>query len=166
MKKITETKVALRFINTVKAINLDLDGLESELLDLHSKRRVHKLNVSVGPEKIRDAVGREIAYRSRVVSILWEVDAILRNVKAMMDATVLRLVTVKDYHVLMKHLTTKTDRQLHIRNELKRICPDIEKMERVVDLASYVLEDIDQASWGLKTIIESYRLESKTAPLT
>lgn len=148
----------------LKDSELDLDALTKELSNMHASRAVRALNtkkmLASSQVTLLDVQIQEIGFRSRAVAIKMAVlgemltrDEIVSKVR--------KYILTTYAEDLKESFKTLTAQKSYIEVLLEPYTKLSTHMSHVLKLADLVIEDLDQASWGLKNIKETLELGNK-----
>lgn len=133
--------------------------LHAEIKRIHMVRKTRQLNrkskTFVGD--ITESLIDDQAHRSRLTEILMECVKIIRNLENTLESIEGHLLL--EYSELLSEIRTKSERESFIHhNILKEYFKHIEKVERIKQVAEFVIVDIDKAGYMLKNLIEAVKL--------
>ncbi len=159
--EIWKTKPIKKFRNVAKKIRLNTESLYAELQALHEGRLVRKLGANkLTVMKLRKVITQEQSYRSRVLAIWMQTKRPLDQLQALEDNICLWIVTNSQYADLLP-VTTKTDRYAYLREGLREQYPILTELVEIVDVADYILEDIDKAAWNIKLLVSTFEVATR-----
>ena len=155
-----ETQAAKEYVEHAVSADLDARALKKETLGLHERRLVGTLeNKKMSPKSLRKALAREQATRSRVLSIFMDCRAAANALKAMRDATTMRLA---GQNPGLFPSSTKTDQKAYAAYVFGKATGGVlEDIEEARDTAEFVLQDIDKAAWNLKALLSTFELATR-----
>ena len=132
-------------------------SLVEEMETLHKGRKSRHLFLRPPSiEKTLDAAMQDSAYRSRCVEIVVIVSKTQRMLTSSVDS--ISNIIVAKYSHLMKELRTKGERDAAIASLLQPAYDKLAEIESIIEIAQYVIEDIDKTAWSYKTTVEGLKL--------
>ncbi len=158
MRKDPKYKRLKETFSTHETFRLPLDDLMLELTGLHRSRKVRILNPT-DPEfvaKVVESVLNDQAIRSRTTEIL------IRCVRA--HALLSHSVEGLKYHLLttyadsLKTYRTKDERAQIVNSTLRTFEKFLSDVLTLKESAQLVVNDIDKASWSLKSVLSALEL--------
>lgn len=132
----------------------------SEIQSMHITRKVSRLssedilkNVSV----LIDAATQNQSVRSRVVEIKMMCTRASTNIKYRIESLT-NYLQVKYIKELKNVSGTQAERKAFVQEVFQFTTPGITKLQVLQDFCDLVLNDIDQASWCIKSIIDCVKI--------
>jgi len=149
------------FLNQANKVQIDGKKYQNEINSMHRKRKARSmLDKNISPKTLRNVIAQEIAYRSRIVSIMLECKQVHSWLSKLRQSTIIRVINDEDYCKGMP-VTTKTDRKDYLSFVLDKKTTLIYDLNNTVETANYVIEDIDKSAWGLKQIAQTFELSTR-----
>lgn len=135
--------------------HVNFDNFISELESMHSSRKSRTLYATkeYSVKKLIECVVQDAAYRSRCVEIMMLVNKEFRKINLATD--LLRPYILARYKKEISALyTTKIDRETFVKAMLSDSAELLSDFEKILEIAKFVIEDIDKFGWSVKHIIE------------
>lgn len=140
--------------------SLDTDKYLQELQSLHITRKVKLLNSEDILKNISiliDALAQNQAVRCRVVEIKMDCVRISTKLKFKKDSLI-NFIQVKYRNELKNLKGTQSDRNAYLQSIFDFININTSRLQVLQDFCDILLNDIDQASWCLKSIIDCVKV--------
>jgi len=153
-KNLPDTRALVKEIESTHAARLDRSLTASELLQSASRHLV-EVSLSNGSR------------RSRLVEIKLHVFRWSSILEAAFEETADHLKD--EYKGLLKEMRTAAERDGAIRRVLAPVLKVTKRLEAVIESADMAIDDIDQAAWRVKAVIEALNLvkqENDSGPRT
>lgn len=140
--------------------DLNTDKLIKEIQQAHIVRNVRLLrseDISENINIVIDAVAQNQSIRSRIVEIKMDCTRVCIKLKFKKESLINYLYA--KYREELKSLKgTQADRNAFIQELFSFITPSLTRLQVLQDFCDLVLNDIDQASWALKSIIDCLKI--------
>lgn len=169
----TSFKTAIKddsHLSSVEAIleTISLAEMEryiAELEDMHRSRSVRTLNTKMLSSgkiqtKLTEAIIQNTALRSRVVEIKMRCFKIAKTLED--HAFNLKTYLKVEYGALLNtEFKTVADKNTAVEFPLENLRRYSQKLQMIISLADMVVNDIDQSSWAIKSIIDVLNINVK-----
>lgn len=145
----------LRFTAIIKSASPpEFIGYPEELMQLHRTRGVRVLGLRAMPtgKKIADAALRDQAVRSRCVEISMSVIHQRNFLVSSIETISAYLIANFDLSSIARSVT---DRKAVVSSLVSDAQKKIDDMNSTIELANLVINDVDKASWALKSTVEA-----------
>lgn len=139
-------------LNTEKFIN--------EIQSMHITRKVSKLNsedILKNVSTLIDALTQNQGVRSRVVEIKMMCTRVSTNIKFRIESLT-NYIQVKYMKELKTMSGTQAERKAFVQETFQFTNPTLSRLQVLADFCDIVINDIDQASWCLKSIIDCVKI--------
>lgn len=153
-----------RSLRRLKSTQLDLDALQTELMTMHSSRATRALRssklLSSSTRILVDATALDMGYRSRAV----EIQVIVLSEMLARDeilSALRKYILSRFVEQLKTSFKTVTAQRAYIDVLLESQLAVSKTMSHVLQVAKLIVDDIDQAGWGLKLIKETLEAQNK-----
>lgn len=135
----------------------EFDNYSSEMETMHQGRKSRTLaHKSLSTKRLVDAVLQDASYRSRCVEIMMTVNKANRLLESATDA--MRNHIFAKYKPYLSNYRTKAERDTYVNDLLKEAVSKLADYERIIDMAKYIIEDIDKFAWSAKTTLQGLEL--------
>jgi len=160
MKTIFDRNPLKDLITEVKTVTLDPEDYYKELLYLHKRRKSTKLlaKKAVSAKVLQRASAQDQAYRSRCIAVLAECKKLHNWIRPMVDHAKLQVITLCPGDVPP---TPKGEKLAYLEHGINLRLPVIAALLNTIELANYVVEDIDKAAWNLKFQLQAFELVTR-----
>lgn len=140
--------------------SLNIDKYIKELQSLHITRKVKLLNSDEILKNISvliDALAQNQAVRCRVVEIKMDCVRVSTKLRFKKES-LLNFLQVKYREELKQIKGTQADRNAYLQSIFEFVNTTTSKLQVLQDFCDILLNDIDQASWCLKSIIDCVKV--------
>lgn len=139
---------------------LDTEKFLTEIQDMHITRNVRTLHsdtiISEIP-KVIEAIAQNQATRSRIVEIKMYCTRASTKLKFKKE-TLINYLNVKYRDELKSQKGTQAERNALVQEVFAFTSPTITELQVLQDFCDLVINDIDQAAWSLKSIIDCLKI--------
>jgi hypothetical protein len=146
------------------SLTFDVDAAFSEIETLHAGRKTRALNgKTFSAKRVISASLQDQSYRSRLIELLLTTTRQRNMLEAAYKATL--------EHALIKYrrqiekataIRTQADRTMYIKSLIGPGIPDrVAQLASLVETINYVVQDIDQAGWSLKRVLDALQSANK-----
>ena len=148
-------------LNQADKVKIDCKKYQKEIKLLHKKRKSRNLiDKTISPKSLRNAIAQDQSYRSRILSIMLECKQIHSWLNRLKHSVILRVINDESFSKLMP-VKTKTDKKDYLEYVLNKKIHIINDLANTIEMAHYVIEDIDKSAWGLKLITNTFELSTR-----
>lgn len=151
------SKVARRFRDTFKDVDIDGEALHREVMELHAKRRTGPIK-GESPHKLSRVAARDQAIRTRLTGILMQIDTVLHSLEEHRKATIADMMVT--YADRLPKLGV-TDMRTYLQAGLAIHTPWLEALEIAREAARLVVTDIDKSGYGFRLRLDSFELDTR-----
>lgn len=135
----------------------EFDNYCAEMETMHQGRKSRTLaHKSISTKRLVDAVLQDASYRSRCVEIMMVVNKASRMLLSATEA--IRGHIFSKYKPYLANYRTKAERDTYVNNILKEAVAKLADYERIIEMAKYIIEDIDKMSWSARNILQGLEL--------
>ena len=159
VESVFKLKRAKSFLELANDCKLDVKALKKEVLALHEDRLAPKLGANkLTLKAMQKAIAKEIGTRSRVLSIFMDVNSALSDINAMREATIMWAV---NEHADLMPVNTKTEQRSWLGRGFDLRAPILPELRKLKETANYILDDVDKAAWGVKSLMSTFELSTR-----
>ena len=135
----------------------EFDNYCAEMETMHQGRKSRTLaHKSISTKRLVDAVLQDASYRSRCVEIMMTVNKASRLLHSATEA--MRSHIFAKYKPYLANYRTKAERDTYVNDLLKEAVSKLADYERILDMAKYIIEDIDKFSWASRNVIQAMEI--------
>lgn len=158
-KALREDDAYIKYRNILKMAvsNGNFADITSEIESLHKGRLSRRLHLNKpNINTVVDSALQDASYRSRCIEIIIVVSKTQRMLQASVDAIHNHIIAKYSEHLI--DIRTKSDREAIVEHLLQPAYNKLTEIERIVEIAQYVVDDIDKAAWSLSNTIKALEL--------
>jgi len=158
-RALAEDEVFIRYKNILRMATRTsgFTTLVEELENLHKGRKSRTLHLKEpSVNRLVDAVLQDASYRSRCVEIIIITSKTQRLLESGIEAIGNHILS--KYRDYLADYRTKADKEAVISSILQPAHDKIAEISRIIEIAEYVVEDIDKCAWSMKAIMEGLQL--------
>lgn len=139
--------------------SVDLEKIQSEAKQLHAGRKARSLygNKLYSPKHLIDASMIELSYRARLVEIRANLGIQVSILDKAVEA-VRKFITAEYSDDLNDLFKTEHQRKAFLDRVINKAIAVKSDIDATVSMLDFLIKDIDQASFQLRTVMESLKL--------
>lgn len=140
--------------------SIDSEKYLVEIENMHITRNVRTLDAdSIVREipKVIEAIAQNQAVRSRIVEIKMKATRVSTKLKFKKE-TLINYLSVRYKEELRSQKGTQSERNALIQEVFSFTTPSFTELQVLTDFCDLVINDIDQAAWSLKSIIDCLKI--------